>query len=172
MPGDWVTRHERLLQSVAARHVSAGRVVRIEQENGFRAVSRCGVTIHGQCDVVVSETPERAGVIADAKTGRPRGKDRAQVLIYMALAPWLRDFEGISRPPSGELAYADGRIESIPAKEAGEAFRNQLAGLLRLGIGAEPEPSPSTGECRFCRLAEICPHRAGAEHESSRVDWL
>ena len=71
LPGDWVTRHERLVQAIALRHSRSDRPVALEQENAFRARSRNGITLHGQCDVVVAETPSEPGVIADAKTGTP-----------------------------------------------------------------------------------------------------
>ncbi|MCP9804482.1 hypothetical protein KBY75_12990 [Cyanobium sp. T1G-Tous] len=47
IPGDWVTRHERLVQAIAMRHSRNGRAVALEQENGFRAKSRNGITLHG-----------------------------------------------------------------------------------------------------------------------------
>jgi len=172
VPGDWVTKHERLLQAVAQSHREEGRIVHLEQENTLRVRSRTGVTIHGQCDVVVSETPDQPGIIADAKTGRPRGKDRAQVLIYMALAPHASALDGVRRPPTGELVYAsDGRVE-IPAAEAGPAFQKQLAGLLQLTVGPVPGVSPSANECRFCRLAEICPHAVTESPAEDSVAWL
>jgi len=172
LPGDWVTRHERLVQAIAMRHSRNGRPVSLEQENAFRARSRNGITLHGQCDVVVAETPSEPGVIADAKTGKPRGKDRAQVLTYMALAPWMKQLEGISRPPVGEISYADGAVVRIPAEEADEAFRKQISSLLGLASGPEPEPSPSENECRFCRLADICSHRVMGAAELGEVAWL
>ena len=45
------------------------------------------LTIHGQCDVVVSEATDQLGIIAYAKTGRLRGKDCARVHTYMAMVP-------------------------------------------------------------------------------------
>lgn len=172
VPGDWVTRHERLLQAVAQSHRENGRIVHLEQENNLRVRSRDSITIHGQCDVVVSETAEHPGIISDAKTGRPRGKDRAQVLTYMALAPYASALEGISQPPCGELVYESGERVEIPAQEAGAAFQQQLSVLLKLSAGPVPSASPSANECRFCRLAEICPHCVGESNETALVDWL
>jgi CRISPR/Cas system-associated exonuclease Cas4 (RecB family) len=160
VPGDWVTKHERLLQAVAQSHREEGRIVHLEQENSLRVRSRTGVTIHGQCDVVVSETTDQTGIIADAKTGRPRGKDRAQVLIYMALAPH-----------ASALDASDERVE-IPAEEAGPAFQKQLAELLQLTVGPVPGVSPSANECRFCRLAEICPNAVTESPAEDSVAWL
>ena len=37
VPGDWVTKHERLLQAVAQSHREEGRIVHLEQENTLRA---------------------------------------------------------------------------------------------------------------------------------------
>jgi len=74
-------------------------VFALEQENAFQAKSRNAITLHGQCDVVVAENPSEPGVIADVKTRKPRGNDRAQVLIYMALSPSMKELGGISRPP-------------------------------------------------------------------------
>jgi hypothetical protein len=170
--GDWVTHHERLVQAIAMRHSRNGRAVALEQENGFRAKSRNGITLHGQCDVVVAESPSEPGVIADAKTGKPRGKDRAQVLTYMALAPWMKELGAITRPPAGEIVYADGAVERIPADEADEPFHKQISTLLELASGPEPEPSPSENECRFCKLADICVHREMASAGPSEVAWL
>ena len=58
-----MTKHERLLQDVARTHSDKGRIVHVEQENTLRLRSKNGVTIHGQCDVVVSETDSMPGVI-------------------------------------------------------------------------------------------------------------
>jgi len=172
VPGDWVTKHERLLQAVARGHRDAGRIVHLEQDNTLRIRSRTGITIHGQCDVVVSETVDQPAIIADAKTGRPRGKDRAQVLTYMALAPHAAALEGVQRPPCGELVYASGERVEIPAAEAGAAFQQQMADLLQLAAGPVPAASASANECRFCRLAEICPHAMTESPAADSVAWL
>ena len=57
LPWDWVTRHERLVQAIAMRRSRNGRPVALEQENAFRARSRNGITLHGQCGVVLAENP-------------------------------------------------------------------------------------------------------------------
>ena len=82
------------------------------------------LTIHGQCDVVVSEATDQLGIIAYAKTGRLRGKDCARVHTYMAMVPLASALGGGGghRPASGELVFNSGERVQIPAAETGPAF--------------------------------------------------
>lgn len=58
----------------------------------------------------------------------------------------MKELGGISRPPVGEIIYANGAAVRIPAEEADEAFRKQISSLLDLARGPEPEPSQSGNE--------------------------
>ena len=72
---------------------------------------------------MVDENPSAPGVIADAKTGKPCAKTKAEVLTYMASSPWINRLGGISRPLEAKVICADGAFAWIPAEVADEAFR-------------------------------------------------
>lgn len=173
IPESWATEHERGVQSLASFYESQGRLVTLEQQNSFKTASPTGVSLSGQMDLVVGETSDQPATIADVKTGKPRPSHRAQVLLYMALAPHLPEFRNITKPPSGVIYYSStNEIVEIPAEEANSQFKQQVADLLCIAVGESPQTTPSMQDCRFCVFRDCCPDVVLAETSAVTVDWL
>lgn len=112
-----------------------------------------GVTIAGKPDIITSDGQ---GMVIDVKTGKPRGKDRAQVNLYQALIPAQKK-HGIAEVPWGQIVYGNGEVKFIPPQEVDEAFKNSVKGLIQMvAESVAPDSQPSPNECRFCKCNKIC----------------
>lgn len=172
--GDWVERHTRLIKNILEEYESSGGTIKIESENYFNVKSKSGVMIGGQCDIVIGEDTQFSndGLVIDAKTGKQRGKDRSQVMLYMALLPHVKDCTQITKTPFGEVRYSHGSAHEIKPEEINDQFKLDLSKLLKIATSDLPEPSPSVFECKYCDLYDICPHKITELDEASEVDWL
>ncbi|WP_159819282.1 PD-(D/E)XK nuclease family protein [Cyanobium sp. Copco_Reservoir_LC18] len=170
LPASWIDDHNRLVSEVSDRYQQIGRTVRIEDENRVEIISKSGVKVVGQPDILVEEVlsgPEKSrGIIVEAKTGRQRSKDRLQVMLYMMMTNAARSISGISNMPDGQLVYKDGTVLDIPFTEITDDFKKSVSRLLGIVALAEPpDPRPS-GYCRFCKFLDICP---SAEQEGHSI---
>lgn len=157
----WMDDHNRLVNRISDQYQQMGRTVRVEDENRVEIISRSGVKVVGKPDILDEEVlsgPGKArGIIIDAKTGRPRSRDRLQVMLYMMMTKAARSISGIQEMPEGQLYYNDGATTEIPFTEVTDTFKADVTRLLAIVATAEPpDPRPST-YCRFCKFAEICP---------------
>lgn len=153
-PDDVIAEHDAAVERLAARLESDGYEVFVEDDNWIRVDGKT-VTLGAKPDVIGHK--DGGSLIADAKTGRRRGSDRAQVLIYM----YIESINQPTRTPiEGLLDYTDGE-EDIPASDLNDEFRGELFELLRI-VGSETPPAatPSAGECNWCPLTvQMCPAR-------------
>ena len=170
LPSDWLVKHQSLLNEVARALREDDYEVESENANKLSADTSSGVVLAGKPDIVARNG---RGLVVDVKTGKPRGKDRAQVNLYQALIP-AKKLHGIQTVPWGRLVYHSGEEKLIPPDEVDEAFKQSVRDLLRV-VAREtaPDAMPSLGECRFCKCREICPFAATDDpEERARVDWL
>jgi PD-(D/E)XK nuclease superfamily len=100
----WTADHAELVHAHAEFLQEKGWNVFVEGANAFKLEGQTGIVLAGQPDIVaVSDSEVR---IDDCKTGGPRVSDRYQLLIYMALLPYVRPgFK--ARDLTGHLVYAD-----------------------------------------------------------------
>jgi CRISPR/Cas system-associated exonuclease Cas4 (RecB family) len=153
MPSDWLVKHQSLLKEVVYNLQSEGFEVEEENANSLYLNTSVGVTIAGKPDII---TRNGQGMVVDVKTGKPRGKDRAQVNLYQALIPAQKK-HGITEVPWGRIVYGNGEVKLIPPNEVDEAFKNSVKGLLHMvAEPVAPDSQPSLGECRFCKCNKIC----------------
>jgi CRISPR/Cas system-associated exonuclease Cas4 (RecB family) len=153
MPSDWLVKHQSLLNEVAYNLRSEGLDVEEESANSLYLKTSVGVTIAGKPDIITSNGQ---GMVIDVKTGKPRGKDRAQVNLYQSLIPAQKK-HGITEVPWGQIVYGNGEVKFIPPQEVDEAFKNSVKGLIQMvAQPVAPASQPSLNECRFCKCNKIC----------------
>lgn len=169
-PSDWMTQHGSLTSEVAHVFREDGFEVKEENANTLHLKTTLGVTLAGKPDVVALNGK---AVVIDAKTGKPKAKDRAQVNLYQALIP-AQKLHGIQEVPWGQLIYKSGEVKMIPPNEIDDAFKQSVRDLLAVAAQPmAPDPQPNANECRFCKLRDICPYTQTELPEADgAVDWL
>ena len=156
----WAAAHDRLVGERQTALESEGYECSVEDQNALKQVGKTGV-LAGKPDLLAlgGVTPR----VSDAKTGKPRGADQWQVLVYLAMLKRLRPEIGRL---SGEGVYGDGHITTILPEELTPQREEDIFALVRRLAGeAVPARVPSARECQYCDVAD-CPERyvAPAEH--------
>jgi hypothetical protein len=127
-----------------------------EEENKFCLTSGT-ITLAGKPDLVATRSGR--AIVVDCKSGMRHAEHLAQVMIYMAVLPFVR-LDLSNRPIEGLLQYRDGEL-LIPAEAVNPDFRARLRSTIHLVGGADaPSRAPSIQECRFCPIgAQDCSNR-------------
>ena len=153
----WQVKHTELVRQVRTKLETEGKAVFIENQNSF--VLRGNIAaLGGKPDLIA--TSEGAGIILDAKTGKPSPSHHVQVMVYMYAVPRvLRQYLGMSF--DGRVVYKDHEIE-IPSSAVDEKFIDNLSSIIRrLGSATPARKAPNPVECGFCEITKIdCPERA------------
>lgn len=153
---EWMLNHTSLLNKIKAELTVEGKSFTVESQNKFTIVGNSGAVLSGKPDLVT--VSDGFGKIIDAKTGRPKASDVAQVQIYMfALSRLTRYSDTVF---CGELVYTDQRVD-IPAESIDKSFKAKLAAILgSISTGNEPPKTPSYDECKYCNVAaSVCSER-------------
>lgn len=170
MPSDWLVKHQSLINELAIVLREDGYKVEVDDANALYLKTRQGVTLAGKPDLVARNGQ---GLVIEGKTGTPKAKDRAQVMLYMALIP-SQKLHGITEIPWGKLVYRSGEVKMIPPSEIDESFKQSLQSLIvMLANPMPPAPIPSFHECRYCKNRGVCPHVQDLPPEANAmIDWL
>jgi PD-(D/E)XK nuclease superfamily len=146
----WQEAHTALLREVVAQlHTQSYRTT-VEDQNEFWLPSDDdSAVLAGRPDVVAFR--DQQALVVDAKTGKPRASDIAQVMIYMAVLPHVRsNCAGLTI--DGRVQYRTHLID-VPAKAVDADFRERLRQHLKAVSGPEPlRQTPSIRECRSCDI--------------------
>jgi len=160
-------KHQGLLVQYAQELRNQGYTVYTEDSNFFKVNAGCAV-IAGIPDIVAIRGEEV--LIVDAKTGRPRSSDQAQVLVYMLFTPVVK-LHGIQQIPEGRLVYQDYSAVEVHSSAVTEEFEQRVRDLVTMMRSSElPPVTPSARECRYCQMRHICPHQMVTVAEAT-VDW-
>jgi hypothetical protein len=146
----------------------AGWLVSVDRLNTLRLEGGTGIVLSGAPDIIAVKD----GIVRveDCKTGQARVSHRYQLMIYMAMLPFVRpDLE--DHAIEGHLVYGDLVHKEISVADLDEGFKRDLWSVVRTLGGDEPPPkAPSPNECSFCPIApNLCPDRV-AEAEPVKVD--
>jgi hypothetical protein len=163
---EWTAKHDAMVEARVKilRAEDAPPVLRVEDEGAFHLRGK-SVTLGGKPDIVALY-PDKA-VVYDQKSGKRRGSDHWQVLIYMLALPltWL---------PKGMqlLGFVEYRDGLAPVRPLGRPERGEITSLLaEVGDPNSSSPRvPSTRECSFCDILN-CPERATAEPDGSTEEF-
>ena len=144
----WKMAHTRLLRGIVDELRSDNNYVTTEDQNSFRLTGSSGATLAGKPDAI-AVTADGNVKVCDAKTGRQKASDVAQVMIYLyALA---RDPRYRGRPLEGQPVYGDGTQVVVQPDSLDGDFLEGLHDLLRRITDSEPaERVPSSRECAWC----------------------
>lgn len=165
----WNQEHTALLNRKRVELEELGHEVYVEAQNKFN-LRGSAATLGGKADLVgiSDDMVDPWCTVYDAKTGRPKDSDIAQVQIYMwALPLAVPRFKGLEF--NGCLVYAT-HEEHIPASTITSAFIGRVSALIKRL--ASPDPArkiPAAGECRWCEITSgDCPERIdSAEYTAS-----
>lgn len=164
----WKSAHGDMVRKRAAALRDAGYAVYAESQNKFVYKGGNGVVLSGIPDVVGIRGDD--AVVVDCKTGKERGSDIFQVLVYMWMLPHtVKACAG--KKMRGQVEYTD-RVVDIAPDKLTDDVKSLIRGLIqRVGDAAAPPPRvPSSGECRFCGLTcADCEEYVEAEIEASSV---
>ena len=155
----WNMDHTRLLRDLRTEREGLGEKVMLETQNRFTYETSANVAISGTPDLIAITPDGEKATIFDAKTGRKRGSDKVQVMIYMHLLPLaLPEYGGMTL--EGVVAYQDSRV-LITAADADASFVEHFENWVNIVSAPLPAPKvPSRWECRYCEISKSeCPER-------------
>lgn len=152
----WKVEHAAMVDAAAAAYRRDGWTVTLEDQNKF-SLRGAAATVAGKPDLVAVRGDEAR--VVDCKSGKRRGSDIQQVLLYMFALP-------LSMPAvqgkrlAGELQYRDGPLTIRPDEFTPE-LRARIVDTIKRLAACEPPPRvPSTRECAWCDIGPAdCPDR-------------
>ena len=161
----WLLDHTAAVQDCRDILEAEKYDVTTESQNSFVLRGRTAA-LGGKPDLVGLKG--RKGLIVDAKTGKPRASDIAQVMLYMYAVPRaLSRCQGMTF--HGKVVYRDHEVD-IPARAVDDDFVERATGLIRrLASQTEARRVPSAQECRWCEVQD-CPQRVQAELQEAATD--
>jgi CRISPR/Cas system-associated exonuclease Cas4 (RecB family) len=162
----WTARHAEIVRKRADELRAAGYAVFIENENKFNLKGH-SATVGGVADIVAIDTNyDGKALVIDCKTGKPRGKDVFQILLYMMLLPLaIPRYKGLRF--SGELEYGGGARVPVSSAELTDNVRRLMKEIIE-SMSGDPLPKvPSAAECQWCDISITdCPERIEIESET------
>jgi hypothetical protein len=166
----WKVDHANLLDKIEPVYRQKYDIVQREWQNTFRFPGRSGAILTGTPDIVGISSSEL--VIGDAKTGKKKDEDWAQMLLYLHYFPLVFPDVCQGLKPRGEIIYADGTKQEVYKEEFNEGFKERVTKILQTMSSPTPPPrTPSSNECGYCKLAkEECPDRIDAILEGNPIE--
>lgn len=182
----WKAQHAAAVRERVAQLEADGWTVKIEDQNKF-TIKGHSALLGGKPDIVAERPVEitvnnlskpgnkrekRTTMLTrtvDAKTGKPKGADWWQVLLYM-LAARLLDKSQQPRVLEGEVFYPEAAPRIIKPEELTPKNEQAIYDTIAWVAGPEtPATTPSAFECSRCDIL-ACRDRVTAEAEATEVD--
>lgn len=171
----WKAQHTAAARRRADELRADDWTVKVEDQNKFTLKGHTAL-LGGKPDIVATKTlhvnrrpTATVTRIVDAKTGKPKGADWWQVLIYMVAARLLNDQE---RPQilEGEVYYPDAPPRLVQPEELTPEREQDIYSTIAWVAGIETPPTtPSAFECSRCDIL-ACRDRVTVEDEGKAVD--
>lgn len=149
----WKATHDERLNARVAALREDGYTVSVEDQNSFKLKGQ-RATLSGKPDIIRRSGDDCA--VLDIKTGSPKDRDHAQMLVYLYALPRARRIF-----PTVALLEYPGHTVTVRLEELTPDVVARIGALMRKLGGAHALPaSPSFGECSQCDvLAQDCPDR-------------
>ena len=153
----WQADHDAMVDEIHDFWKGCGYTGTLEDYNAFTLEGKVA-SLGGRPDLIVRRGHSSA-LIIDAKTGKRRDADIAQVKLYMYAAPKsLPQHRGVTF--EGRVRYKDGEVRIDPS-EINDEFVSGMGTLIQRLASDEPvQRVPSGRECSFCSItSEDCSDR-------------
>ena len=163
----WLLDHTAAVQDCRAALEAQDYTVTTEGQNSFTLRGKTAA-LGGKPDLMALK--DGTALVVDAKTGKPRASDIAQVMLYMYAVPRaLSRYRGMSF--HGRVMYRDHEVD-VPARAVDDQFIERATTLIRrLASKTEARRVPGAQECRWCEISEAnCPERVVAELQEALTD--
>lgn len=141
---------------------------KIVDAKGKETIKQGGIILSGKIDLLVVDEANKQFIVIDCKTGKPKGADSAQVLIYCLLLSKHKDFKHLK--PRGIVQYKKNNIKLSKIPDNFLTNFNYHVGLLG---GPELKQNPGSA-CKWCDIASVdCPSRVDykADFSGSAYEW-
>ena len=154
----WKAEHAEMVRARAATLRADGWVVSVEHQNKFSYHGRTA-TVGGCPDLIGVSEEKGVALIEECKTGKERGADFWQVVLYCLLAPLAKETANRlqGRLLTGLVLYQH-RARPITGADFEASRPVVIAQVQRTAAVEEPVRTPSAMECRYCDIA-CCPER-------------
>lgn len=148
---EWVIEHTKMVNDEAARLFADGWQVSVENQNKFSIVGRrSGAMVGGKPDIVARRMHEIR--VLDAKSGRPKDADVAQVACYIVFLPLVWEMSDVRI--DGTVFYKDGTRTEVSYESALGWRAKIFEKLQQIAQKDAPRALPSDGDCHFCDLTK------------------
>ena len=142
---EWNMNHTKLLTELKEKLVKEKCRPEIEKRINYY-VPNSGAVISGKADCIVVN--KDTVIVYDCKTGKEKGCDQVQVMLYMYLLS-VGEFSG--KQIKGVLIYNDKEIE-IP--NLSENFVENFNFFIERLISSEPLMKNPGDDCKYCKIAK------------------
>lgn len=156
----WKADHKAMREREAARLREQGFIVAEELEV---KVEGAAAILAGKVDLLGVKYEDALGPVTDAvivecKTGRERGSDYYQAVIYVwALPLKMTNLAGVIR---AEVVYKDGTRKPVTKEEIGPKVKDVIDAIKLVAAKAAPDRTPTYAECSRCDVTDDdCPQR-------------
>jgi hypothetical protein len=164
----WKAQHGAMVRERARKLRESGYSVYVENQNKFTYTGSNGIKLSGVPDIVA--TKDTDALVVDCKTGKERGSDTMQVMVYMLMLPRTHN-ACMGRTLRGEVEYKD-RAVGIGAHELTDGIKKLMRNVI-WGVGGSvvQKKVPSCEECAFCGIGTLdCAERVEAAAQPEVVD--
>jgi len=157
----WTMSHNSLLIRCKELLEIDGWKVKIEDQNSFKIEMTTNKNekyiLAGKPDIIAMKklkNDKELILIEDIKTGKQRGSDSIQVMLYMMIIADLFAINFEENIVEGVVIYNNNTI-NIPFSKITDNFKKEVIQLLeKISGGVAPSKCPSKKECQWCDISK------------------
>lgn len=163
----WKADHAAMVRSIVDDRLKQGYTdVNVEDQNSFTYRGKLAV-VGGKADVTYRAADGTGLRFEDAKTGKERDSDMAQVVTYMMLAPVAWEDLTPRSQISGAVIYRNRQREVGPMDV--ERLKPKVIEVISAAaLDISPPKTPSAAECAYCDILD-CDERVVGRRDGAEV---